>query len=238
MDDVHAVTGARFWYLEFTLRLLSSSTSTAALAGEMRWLGDTEALGGIPETMFRFFPLPGKEVTLNGPKSLKLAGMVQTSFPARVGSGAEGGDLACDGKGKEASEVEGGSKTEVDGGSGKGSTVSTTVSVIVWGGRDKEIVTVEASSETVLVCVVVAVAVEVDMRVMVSISVSVSVSVSVCSRPSLKAVPGVPLDVASSSEEGDGDGSPSRSGGAGRSMARIAGKGGLLELSLERGVVD
>jgi hypothetical protein len=198
----------------------------------MRWLGVMEALGGIPAMMLRFLPLPGKEVTLNGPRSLRFGGMVHTTLPLRVGSGpvGDGADegrvgyvgLACDGEGKEVEEV--GSEIEVDGGTGKGNTVTTTVSVMVSGGTDKEIVTVEASSETVLVCVVVAVAVEVDILVIVS--VSVSVSVSVWSGASL-----------SSNTVGDAIAFPPRPGGVGRSIAGKGGKGRSLELSSARSPV-
>ena len=172
----------------------------------------------MPDTILRFFPSPGNEVTLNGPRSLRSRGMVHTALPFKGGGGEEGGD-----EGEEGEEGEEGQGRGLAGGlAGRGVAeafgsevareVTTTVSVIVSGGRDTETVTVDASWATVLVRVVVSVAVEVETRVTISVSVSVSSIVVV------EVTSGIGVG---SLVKGSWIGS--RLGGAGRSIARTEG---------------
>jgi hypothetical protein len=143
VDEDHDVRGGSDRDLESVRMFLSSSTSAEALAGEMRWFGVMEAFGGIPDTILRFFPSPGNEVTLNGPRSLRSLGMVHTTLPFKGGSGEEGGGEEGEGRGLAGGLVGRGVVETFE--SEEGRKVTTTVSVTVSGGRGMETVTVDAS---------------------------------------------------------------------------------------------
>lgn len=145
VDEDHDVRGGSDRDLESVRMFLSSSTSTGACAGEMRWYGVMEAFGGIPDTILRFFPSPGNEVTLNGPRSLRSLGMVHTALPFKGGSGEEAGGEGEEGEGRGLAGGLVGRGVVETFGSEEGRKVTTTVSVTVSGGRGTETVTVDAS---------------------------------------------------------------------------------------------